>query len=70
MSIHAHKKARMQAKMDNMIKDIDPLNDWIYLHGYNSLDNTERKEYAELKHRISNISHKINHISPVYYGSK
>jgi len=62
MSIHAHKKARKQAILDRMIKDINPLNDLIYMGGYDTLDNEGKKSFAEQNYQISKLSRKINRL--------
>lgn len=62
MSIHAHKKARKQAELDRMIKNITPINDLIFMGGYDTLDNVDKKVFAEQNYQISKLSKKINRI--------
>ena len=63
MSIHAHTKARKQAKLNRMIKDINSLNDLIYMGQYDKLDNEDKKAFAEQNYQISKLSRKINNMS-------
>ena len=62
MSIQAHKKARKQAQLDRMIKDITSLNDQIFMGGYDDLDNEDKKDFAEQNYQISKLSRKINRL--------
>lgn len=68
MTIHAHKIARKQAEMDKMIKDLNPLNDLIYMSGYDDLSNEDRKEFAKQNSKIRKLSKKINRMANDHYG--
>ena len=70
MSIHAHKKARKQAELDRMIKDITPLNDQVFMGHYDNLDNVDKKEFAEQNYQISKMSRKINRLWNFYTTQK
>jgi len=60
MSIHKHRNKRLQSEFNNLIASIIPLEQWIDLFGYESLDNSDRKFYAELRSKMQRLSHKIN----------
>ena len=62
MSIHAHTKARKQAQLNRMIKDINPLCDLIYMSGYDILDNIDKKDFAEQNYKISKLSRELNRL--------